>query len=364
MFITCLIECQDQRHRLGAVLFQGRKDRAQRPASVDFGSPGVAKSSTHSPGFPANGVGVINKGFGVSYSSYNRPDVLSSPGTPSYHRHATTVVGYQKGSNSERVIPPSTGHRRHPASSMMLPYSSGRTLPSKWEDAERWIFSPNPSNALGRSIPQLWRPKSKSGPLGPAGRFGGPYSSSSSSALFLESGRVGNLTVNSPYLAGVLLPEHVCGGIMDPGRDLGAASGQDSSNGRGARFGQTNGQYPAVRSTRVSQQFGSATESYQSLRTSYESIQGTCLMLLSTIYFHAFFKFSIIARVPLKNLGHKNINFFNIFMVCRNKNVSKNSNGDGHLGSNVIQQNRMHYCIRPYSLQKYPQISQGVLMSF
>ncbi|XP_039815909.1 uncharacterized protein LOC120678684 isoform X2 [Panicum virgatum] len=266
-------ECQDQRHRLGAVLFQGRKDRAQRPASVDFGSPGVAKSSTHSPGFLANGVGVINKGFGVSYSSYNRPDVLSSPGTPSYHRHATTVVGYQKGSNSERVIPPSTGHRRHPASSTVLPYSSGRTLPSKWEDAERWIFSPNPSNALGRSIPQLWRPKSKSGPLGPAGRFGGPYSSSSSSALFLESGRVGNLTVNSPYLAGVLLPEHVCGGIMDPGRDLGAASGQDSSNGRGARFGQTNGPYPAMRSTRVSQQFGSATESYQSLPTSYESVQ-------------------------------------------------------------------------------------------
>ena len=363
MLITCLIECQDQRHRLGAVLFQGRKDRAQRPASVDFGSPGVAKSSTHSPGFPANGVGVINKGFGVSYSSYNRPDVLSSPGTPSYHRHATTVVGYQKGSNSERVIPPSTGHRRHPASSTMLPYSSGRTLPSKWEDAERWIFSPNPGNALGRSIPQLWRPKSKSGPLGPPGRFGGPYSSSSSLALFLESGRVGNLTVNSPYLAGVLLPEHVCGGIMDP-VDLGAASGEDCSNGRGGRFGQTNGQYPAVRSTRVSQQFGSATESYQSLRTSYESIQGTCLMLLSTIYFHAFFKFSIIARVPLKNLGHKNINFFNIFMVCRNKNVSENSNVDGHLGSNVIQQNRMHYCIRPNSLQKYPQISQRVLMSF
>ncbi|KAG2584468.1 hypothetical protein PVAP13_6KG307400 [Panicum virgatum] len=266
-------ECQDQRHRLGAVLFQGRKDRAQRPASVDFGSPGVAKSLTHSPGFPANGVGVINKGLGVSYSSYNRPDVLSSPGTPSYHWRGTTVVGYQKGSNSERVIPPSTGHRRHPASSTVLPYSSGRTLPSKWEDAERWIFSPNPGNALGRSIPQLWRPKSKSGPLGPPGRFGGPYSSSSSLALFLESGRVGNLTVNSPYLAGVLLPEHVCGGIMDPGRDLGAASGEDCSNGRGGRFGQTNGQYPAVRSTRVSQQFGSATESYQSLRTSYESIQ-------------------------------------------------------------------------------------------
>ncbi|CAO2173110.1 unnamed protein product [Urochloa humidicola] len=239
-------ECQGQMHRLGAVLFQG---------------------------FPVNGVGVMNKGLGVSYSSYSRPDVLSSPGTPSYHQRGMTVVGYQQGPNSERMIPPSTGHRRHPGSSVVLPYSSGRTLPSKWEDAERWIFSPNPSNVLGRSVPQLLRPKSKSGPLGPPGRFGGPYSSSSSSALFHESGRVRNLSVNSPYLAGVLLPEHVCGAVMDSGRDLSGASGEDSSNGGGGRSGQTNGWYPAIRSTRVSQQFGSATESYQSLPTSHESIQ-------------------------------------------------------------------------------------------
>lgn len=272
MLISCLIECQDKRNRLGAVLFQGRKDRAQRPASLDFACPGVAKSSAHSPGFPVNGVGVMNKGMGVSYSSHSRPDVLSSPGTPSYHRRGTTTAGYQRGPNSERVIPPPTGHRRHPGSSTVPPYSSGRTLPSKWEDAERWIFSPNPGNALGRSVPQLWRPKSKSGPLGPPGRFGGPCSSSSSTQ-FLESSGVGNLTVNSPYLAGVLLPEHVCGGIMDPGRDLSAASGDDSSNGRGGRFGQTNGQYPAMQSTRVSLQFGRA-DSYQSLPTSYESIQG------------------------------------------------------------------------------------------
>ncbi|OEL33414.1 hypothetical protein BAE44_0005569, partial [Dichanthelium oligosanthes] len=300
-------ECQEQQRRLGAVLFQGRKDRAQRPASLDFGCPGVAKSSTHSPGFPVNGVRVMNKGLGVSYSSHNRPDVLSSPGTPSYRRRGTTIVGYQQGPNSERGVPPSIGHRKHPGSSVVLPYSSGRTLPSKWEDAERWIFSPNPGNALGRSVPQLWRPKSKSGPLGPPGRFGGPYSSSSSSALFLNSGRVGNLAVNSPYLAGVLLPEHVCGGVMDPGRDLSAASGEDSSNGRGGRSGQTNGWYPAMQSTRISQQFGSATESYQSLPTSYESINGTWLMFLSTMYFSFFLQVSVIAKVPLKKLDHKTL---------------------------------------------------------
>nr|CAB3481261.1 unnamed protein product [Digitaria exilis] len=267
-------ECQDKRNRLGAVLFQDRKDRAQRPASLDFGCPGVAKSSAHSPGFPVNGVGVMNKGMGVSYSSHCRPEVLSSPGTPSYHRRGMTVVGYQRGPNSERVIPPPTGHRRHPGSSTVPSHSSGRTLPSKWEDAERWIFSPNPGNAVGRSVPQLWRPKSKSGPLGPPGRYVGPWSSSSSSTLFLESGRVGNLTVNSPYLDGVLLPDqHIRGGFMDSGRDVSAASGEDSSNGRGGRSSETNGQYPAMRSTRVSLQFSSAADSYQSLPTSYESIQ-------------------------------------------------------------------------------------------
>jgi len=256
---------------------------AQRPASLDFGCPGVARSAMQSPGFPpVTGVGVMNKGLGISNSSHGgRPDVLSSPGTPpSYNRRGMTSIGYQQGPNSERVIPPSAGHRRHPGSGMVLPYSSGRTLPSKWEDAERWIFSPTPNNALGRSVPQLWRPKSKSGPVGPPGRFGGAYSCVSSSAQFLDNARVGNLTVNAPYLAGVLLPEHVCGGVMDLGRDLSGASGDESSNGRGGRPGQMNGRHPAMQSTRVSQQLGSAVESYQSLPTSLESIQGKCPYVL------------------------------------------------------------------------------------
>jgi len=256
---------------------------AQRPASLDFGCPGVARSAMQSPGFPpVTGVGVMNKGLGISNSSHGgRPDVLPSPGTPpSYNRRGMTSVGYQQGPNSERVIPPSAGHRRHPGSGMVLPYSSGRTLPSKWEDAERWIFSPNRNNALGRSVPQLWRPKSKSGPVGPPGRFGGAYSCVSSSAQFLDNARVGNLTVNAPYLAGVLLPEHVCGGVMDLGRDLSGASSDDSSNGRGGRPDHMNGRHPAMQSTRVSRQLGSAVESYQSLPTSLESIQGKCPYVL------------------------------------------------------------------------------------
>lgn len=278
---TCLTERQDQRHPLGALLFQGsRKDRAQRPGSLDFSCPGgVARSSTQSPGFPVTGVGAMNKGLGISNSSSygGRPDVLSSPGTPSYSRRGMSGVGYQQGLNSERVIPPSAGHRRHPGSGMALPYSSGRTLPSKWEDAERWIFSPHPNNALvGRSVPQLLRPKSKSGPLGPTGRYGG-----ASSAQFLDNGRVGSLTGNAPpYMAGMLLPDHACGGGMDWGRDLSGASGEDSSNGRGGRSAQMNGRHPAMQSARVSDQLGSVVESYQSLPTSLESIQGKCPYVL------------------------------------------------------------------------------------
>lgn len=250
----------------------------QRPVSLDFGCPsaGAARSSTQSPGFSAGGgVGVMNKGLGApSHYSY-RSDVLSSPGTPNYHRRGTAVAGYQQGCDSERVIPPANRHRRHPGSSMALPYNGGKILPSKWEDAERWIFSPNPSSAPGRSLPQLWRPKSKSGPIGPPNRFGGPCSSVSSSVMFLDNGGVGKATVNSPFLAGVLLPEHVCGANTHNGKDLSEALGEASNNGQGCRYGQTHDGHPAMHFTRISRQF----ESYQSLPASHESTQGTCLFV-------------------------------------------------------------------------------------
>jgi hypothetical protein len=283
--VICLIECQGGR--------QGRRDRALRPASLDLGCPGVARSSTHSPGFSVSITGVMNKGLGVP--SRYRPDVLSSPGTPSYHRRRPTVAGYQQGCNSERVLPPAKGHRRHPGGSVVLPYNNGRTLPSKWEDAERWIFSPNPTNAAGRSVPQLWRPKSKSGPVGPTGRFGGPCSSVSPSATFVDNGRVGNITANSPFLAtGVLLPEHVCGGGIHDGKDLSEASGEDSSNGRGGWYAQSNNGRLVMQSTRTSQQL----ESYQSLATSHEFIQGTCMFItLVCIYFRVFLQIFWVANL-------------------------------------------------------------------
>ncbi|CAM0948838.1 unnamed protein product [Alopecurus aequalis] len=248
-------ECQDhqrERHPLGSLLLQGgRKDYRK----LDLGCPGGVdrSSSTHSPaGFFVSGVGVMNKGLGVRVSPQNRSGVLTSPGTPSY----------QQGWSSERVPRPSNGHVAHLGGSggIALPYNNaGRgVLPSKWEDAERWIFSPNPHDR--NSVPQPWRPKSKSGPLGPPpARFGAPYSSLSSSASLLldSSGH------QAPFLPGVLLPEHVWGD------DVRGASGEDSSNGRA---GPPNAGRPAVWPTRDNLLLDSSPQS-QSLPTSQEYTQ-------------------------------------------------------------------------------------------
>lgn len=95
-------------------------------------------------------------------------------------------------------------NRRHVATAL-LPYNNtGRTLPSKWEDAERWIFSPiSGDGAMRQSFPQPQRrPKSKSGPLGPPGTA---YHSMYSPAVpMFEGGNAGNLMAGSPFSAGVI----------------------------------------------------------------------------------------------------------------------------------------------------------------
>jgi hypothetical protein len=261
MLVCCSTECQNHRYRPEAALWLGRKGSKQRPASLDFGSPGF-NGASFSPNFVVGGVGLMNKGLA---SSHFRSDVFHSPGTPNYPRHRSLVLGCQKGWSSERVPLPSKGNRRYPGSSMAFPYSNGRALPSKWEDAERWIFSPNSNDGLGRaSAAHARRPKSKSGPLGPPGRLGGQYSSVSSSASMLDSGRVGQFTANSPFVAGVLLPEHVCGG--------------KSTNGtyptRGGRFYPANGVSHAIRSTRIRRRLDIVAESSASLPSTQESIKG------------------------------------------------------------------------------------------
>ncbi|XP_051188063.1 uncharacterized protein [Lolium perenne] len=269
-------ECQSQRQcPTEAVFLHGtRKALKQRPASLDFGSPGF-NGTPFSPGFVVGRAGFVSKGLLPSHVSSG---VFPSPGTPSYpRRHRSSVLGYQKGWSSERVPLPSKGNnnRRYPATSMAFPFNNGRTLPSKWEDAERWIFSPNSTDALAKTsaVPHARRPKAKSGPLGPPGRLGGQYSSVSSSVSLFDSGRVGHLTANSPFLAGVLIPEHYCGGKSNVGKRTSGTPGDEFSIGIVGRSSLANSGSPAIQSTRVRRRLDTAVDSSASLPTTQESTQ-------------------------------------------------------------------------------------------
>ncbi|KAM0885067.1 hypothetical protein ACQ4PT_030586 [Festuca glaucescens] len=269
-----ILESQNQRRcQKEAVFLHGtRKGLKQRPASLDFGSPGF-NGTPFSPGFVVGRAGFVSKGLLPSQISSG---AFPSPGTPSYpRRHRSSVLGYQKGWSSERVPLPSKGNnRRYPATSMAFPFNNGRTLPSKWEDAERWIFSPNSSDALAKtSVPHARRPKAKSGPLGPPGRLGGQYSSVSSSVSLFDSGRVGHLTANSPFLAGVLIPEHYCGGKSNVGKNTIGTPGDEFGIGTVGRSSLANSGSPAIQSTRVRRRLDTAVESSASLPSTQESTQ-------------------------------------------------------------------------------------------
>ncbi|KAK1280150.1 hypothetical protein QJS04_geneDACA020688 [Acorus gramineus] len=153
-----------------------------------------------------------------SVPSRRSSGTFPSPGTPNY---GSNTAGLHKGWSSERVPLPSNNGRRYGhngggggGSSVLgvLPFNSGRTLPSKWEDAEKWIFSPVSGDNVGRAAallpPQQRRPKSKSGPLGGAGLGGqggiGFYSACSPLVPGFEG--------RSPFSAGVLIPDRACVG--------------------------------------------------------------------------------------------------------------------------------------------------------
>ncbi|KAK8969296.1 hypothetical protein KSP40_PGU005328 [Platanthera guangdongensis] len=142
----------------------------------------------------------MKKNLGTSFHSRSK----ALPG-PANHPNGTGAVECQKGCSSERVTPPANNSRRYMGAGSYLPVNNGRILPSKWEDAEKWIFSPISTEGVVRPVPPVnhRRPKSKSGPLGPPG-----FSPSSPIAPCLDSGRVGSFTGNSPFLAGVLVADH------------------------------------------------------------------------------------------------------------------------------------------------------------
>lgn len=138
-------------------------------------------------------------------TSFRNSGAYTSPGTPEYEdNHGNR--GFQKGWCSERVPLPSSSNRRRTSASILMPFNNGRTLPSKWDDAERWITSPVSGSSIFKTQapPPQRRPKSKSGPLGPTPGTT-HFSNYSPSFQFLEGGST-NVFAGSPFSTGVLVP--------------------------------------------------------------------------------------------------------------------------------------------------------------
>ncbi|XP_050380011.1 uncharacterized protein LOC126797417 [Argentina anserina] len=127
----------------------------------------------------------------------------------------------QKGWNSERVRTLSNN-------------VGGRTLGSKWEDAERWICSPNLGLGDERSKDlnshgQKRRPKSKSGPIVPPGAL--YYSHNSPTNTGFEGGSLRNfVTAGSPFSTGVLAADSVCLSYGGMGRSASLLGMQEFQN--------------------------------------------------------------------------------------------------------------------------------------
>lgn len=136
-------------------------------------------------------------------TSLRNSGLYTSPATPEYGDN--NVRGFQKGWSSERVPLPTNSGRRHISTTALMPFNSGRTVPSKWDDAERWITSP--VSSYGPNAQTYRGPKSKSGPLGAPGLMYLP--NYSPSVPVLESGGISNFIANSPFSTGVLVPDGV-----------------------------------------------------------------------------------------------------------------------------------------------------------
>lgn len=198
-----------------------KKFERQRQASLDLNNR-LSDVTSSSPRFTA-----MKKATASSRGSGTFP----SPGAPNYRHANGSGTGLQKGWSSERVPLPTNFSRRY-ANAIPFPYNGGRTLPSKWEDAEKWIFSPSAGDGINKPAvmpPPQRRPKSKSGPLGPPEMA--CYSSSFSPSMMMpvfDGGRVGNFMGSSPFSAGVLGADVLSGrgcsgtGIGDVGGGVGS----------------------------------------------------------------------------------------------------------------------------------------------
>lgn len=126
--------------------------------------------------------------------------------------------GSQRGWSSERVAHGAMSSRRHSSLAGLTPFNSGRALPSKWDEAERWICSPvsssahnnnnnnNTSKSSSHGNPHR-RPKSKSGPIVPPPNGMAFYSNYSPTIPVIEGLGMKNLVAASPFSTGVLAPD-------------------------------------------------------------------------------------------------------------------------------------------------------------
>ncbi|XP_071686878.1 uncharacterized protein [Rutidosis leptorrhynchoides] len=167
-----------------------RKFDRRRPASMDMNNQMMNVNVTSSSPRLAAAM--------KSSDSAQKNCMFSNPGTPSYR--PASVVG-QKGWSSERV-PLSVNANRI----TLMGYNNnnnGRTLPSKWEDAERWIISPVAGDGVSKPLVQepQRRPKAKSGPLGPHGSAF--YSMYSPTMPSFQRGNMRNVVTESPSLTAV-----------------------------------------------------------------------------------------------------------------------------------------------------------------
>ncbi|KAK4776020.1 hypothetical protein SAY87_023981 [Trapa incisa] len=140
-------------------------------------------------------------------------------GVHHYHHHHHHQEPH-KGWSSERVASSAIlANRRHTITGIsaaaagppLSPFNSGRALPSKWEDAERWICSPISANNSSHLLRN--RPKSKSGPLGAQSTnyfgYAGQYRSFYSPAVPGFEGWSGRgfFGAGSPFSTGVFVAD-------------------------------------------------------------------------------------------------------------------------------------------------------------
>ncbi|XP_021752152.1 uncharacterized protein LOC110717696 [Chenopodium quinoa] len=179
-------------------------------------------------------------------SSRTYSGTFPSPETPPCGEDDDPSIGIPKGWSSERVPRSSYRNGQYVAAAALMPFSNGRTLPSKWEDAERWICSPVSLGNVSTNSNYCYygggpgagsrtgvhlthhqrRAKSKSGPLGPIGPeyYGGGYNSFSPvlGVGVINGGRWRNsLTIEPSGLASARFEERLSiegGGVSEEAR--------------------------------------------------------------------------------------------------------------------------------------------------